>query len=177
MKKIQILVAAVVAVLALMLTACQPQEVNSPVGGGAEVELDEIRASIVEHIAAILREQGYTDEDFEWSELPGLDILDELTGDDFGIETGVDVGFAIRAGMGLSPDDIAVIRIAGGKADEIKAMIEEANQEKYDFFADYNPAGAAKIQNAIVRVYGDFVVNIIFDGAEAIDAVIAELFS
>ena len=173
MKNTKILVVAVVAVLALFLVACQPQDVN----GGGEVKLEDIRAALVEQIATMLREQGYTDEDFKWSELPGMDIVDEMTGDDFGIETGVETGFAIRAGMGLSPDDIVVIKITGDKADEIKATIKEGNQQKYEFFVDYNPAGASKIQTAIVEVYGDYVINIIFDDAEAIQAIIAELFS
>lgn len=170
MNRKKVMLLAVVSLLAVLLAACQPQEV-------AGVELDDIRAALIESIAARLRDQGYTDEDFEWAELPGLDVLDELTGDDFGIEAGVDVAFAIRAGMGLSPDDIVVIKTTDGKAEEIKAMIVAANQEKYEFFADYNPSGAAKIQNAVVKVYGDFVINIIFDDAEALDAIIAELFN
>ncbi len=167
----RILIALVILSLSLALLAGCSQD-N---GDGSEISLESILEAVKERIAADLRDQGFTDEDFAEEPLPGF-AIGEVDPEELGIDS-IDSSFVISPGFGISPDEVIVIKAESGKANDVKEALEARNSEKEDLYRDYDPAGADRIAVAVLKVKGDYVICIIFDNAGALEAAIDQLFN
>ena len=170
MKKLLVL-ALVLGLSVGLLAGCN----NGGDGGdGSDKEVSDILDAIRDKIIADLRSQGWTDEDFEDDPLPGY-TLEEVGADDLGFGEGLFVkAGVIRAGF-LNADEIMVFEAKPGKANELKAFLETYLQERLEFWRDYNEMQAEKIENAIVKIQGNFVYYIVYEDAAGIDAAIGEV--
>jgi hypothetical protein len=160
----------------ITLSLILPLSAGCKKDNGASQSLESILQAVKERIAADLRDQGYTDEDFADDPLPGF-MIGEIDPEELGIGGNlIDSSFVIRPGFGISPDEIIVIKAESGKASDVRQALEARNSEREAFYRDYDPAGADRIANATLKVKGDYVICIIFDNAEAFEALIDQLF-
>lgn len=163
----------VLGLFAGLLVGCNNNDQNGN-GGDTDVEFADLVEAIKEKIIADLKDQGYTDDDFANEELPGY-TKEEVGSDELGFGEGmIEKAVVIRAGF-LNADELIVLEAKAGKANDLKALLETYQQERHEFWRDYNEMQAEKIENAIIKVQGNFVYYIVYEDAAGIDAAIGEV--
>ena len=72
--------------------------------------------------------------------------------------------------MGTSIDEFGVFKAGTMKADELKTMVEDYLQLLQDSWMNYQPEEKPKLDNAEVKVSGDYVLYCILDDADRASA-------